>query len=81
MSFTHLSSLLGGPINPQSLPGFELSPTPQIFPHQWIAVRPRFQQFHRELGLTPLQHSVVGQFEFHAFFPCCWARLGAIIDP
>jgi hypothetical protein len=34
-----------------------LLPTPQVFPNKWIAVRPRFTQFSKELALTPLQQA------------------------
>ena len=57
MSFTSLSSLLGGPIQSGGLTGYGLAPTPQIFPYKWIAVRPRFTQFSTELALTPLQRT------------------------
>jgi len=55
MSFTSLSSLLGGPIQSGGLAGYGLAPTPQVFPYKWIAVRPRFTQFDSELALTPRQ--------------------------
>ncbi len=55
MALTSLSSLLGGSIQSGGITGYGVSPTPQVFPHQWIAVRPRFTQFSKELVLTPLQ--------------------------
>jgi hypothetical protein len=51
MSLTSLSSLLGGPIQSGGLTGYGLAPTPQVFPYKWIAVRPRFTQFNKELGI------------------------------
>jgi hypothetical protein len=35
--------------------GLSFSPLPTTAPHAWIAVRPRFEQFNKELGLTSLQ--------------------------
>src|SRR5438128_1780481 len=55
MSFNSLSSLIGGPGPISGLGAYGLAPAPQVFPHQWIGVRPRFTQFNKELALTPLQ--------------------------
>jgi Second Messenger Oligonucleotide or Dinucleotide Synthetase domain len=55
MSFNSLSSLLGGPAPITGLGAYGLAPPPQVFPHQWIGVRPRFTQFNNELALTPSQ--------------------------
>src|SRR5438132_12651582 len=57
MSSSSLSALLGGSIQPGGLTEYGLAPAPQVFPHQWIAVRPRFTQFNSELALTPLQQT------------------------
>ena len=57
MSLDSLSSLLYGSVQAGGLSEYGLSPTPQVFPHQWIAVRPRFTQFNNELFLTPLQQA------------------------
>jgi len=57
MSLTSLSSLLGGPFQSGGLTTYGTSPAPQVFPHKWIAVRPRFTQFNKELALTPLQRT------------------------
>jgi Second Messenger Oligonucleotide or Dinucleotide Synthetase domain len=57
MSFTSLSSLLGGPIQSSALSAYGTAPAPQVFPYRWIGVRPRFTQFNQELALTPLQYS------------------------
>lgn len=59
MSSSSLSALLGGSIQPGGLTEYGLAPAPQVFPHQWIAVRPRFTQFNSELALTPLQQTDV----------------------
>jgi hypothetical protein len=57
MGLANLSSLLGGSIQSGGLSGYSLAPAPQVFPHQWVAVRPRFTQFNNALALTPLQQS------------------------
>lgn len=54
MSSNYLASLLGG-LTPTRELGVLSSP--QAYPHQWIAVRPRFTQFNSELALTPLQRT------------------------
>lgn len=54
MSSNYLASLLGG-LTPRRELGVLSSP--QAYPHQWIAVRPRFTQFSSELALTPLQRT------------------------
>jgi hypothetical protein len=57
MSSNSLSSLLGGLTPIGSLAGYGLTPAHQIYPHQWIGVRPRFTQFNNELALTSLQRT------------------------
>ena len=57
MSLTSLSSLLGGPVQSSGLTASGMAPAPQVVPHKWIAVRPRFTQFDSELSLTPRQQA------------------------
>jgi hypothetical protein len=55
MSFEFRPSLLGGAVPLSSLGTYGLAPLPQVFPHRWVGVRPRFTRFNDELALTPLQ--------------------------
>jgi hypothetical protein len=74
MSSQSLSSLLGGLAPANNLSMYGLARAPQIYPHKWIGVRPRFTQFNNELALTPLQRTdgltksgVVGSLNRHYY--------------
>ena len=47
-----LSLMLGQSVG---LTGLRLQNVPYYGPYKWIAVQPRFEQFHRNLALTPVQ--------------------------